>query len=139
MFTNRLFYPFFLIVITLAAVTAFTASRTYHESTEKARLESSLSPAQDRYDQMNSFPAVEGSYNASKYEERYDRMNDATSANNANKYENTYDRMTDSANTNNVSNFEDRFDLMNNSGSSYDVSKYEDRYDLMNDFQGADH
>jgi hypothetical protein len=44
---------------------------------------------------MNSLPGIEASYNASKYEERYDRMNASTNANVANNHEDRYDRMND--------------------------------------------
>ena len=116
MFTNRFFYLFVVITTALAAVIAFTVSRIYHESTEQARLENSLSLAQS----------------AGKYENRYDHMNDSESATNASRYEDRFDLMNNSDNSSNVSRYEDRFDLMNDSANSYDASKHEDRYDRMN-------
>ena len=96
MFTNRLFHLIVaaLIVVVLAvqfiSVPGSPAARSIDHS--------AASKYEDRYDRMDNFPEADGLDNASKYEGRYDRMND----------------------------FPDM-------DRSYIVSKYEDRYDHMND------
>ena len=62
----------------------------------------------------------------SKYEDRYERMNNSSGTDGSSK----------------VSKYEDRYDRMNDSlgtDSSYIMGKHEDRYDFMNDFPGTNH
>ena len=95
MFTNRLFN---LIVAALIVVLAIQLISVAGSPAAKPIYHSAASKYEDRYDRMNDFPDADRLYNASKYADRYDDMNDFPST-----------------------------DL------SYIVSKHEDRYDRMND------
>ena len=99
MFTNRLFNLLVAVLVVILAI-QFTSV--------------AVSPAAGPIDQ----------FAASKYEDRYDRMNHSLSA------DPSYI----------PGNYEDRYDRMNDLGTelAYIVSKHEDRYDFMNDFPGTD-
>ena len=96
MFTNRFFN---LIVAALIVVLAVQLTSVAGSPAVKLMDNSAASKYEDRYDRMNDFTDADSLYNVSKYADRYDHMNDFPST--------------------------DR---------SYIVSKYEDRYDRMNDF-----
>lgn len=97
MFTNRLFN---LIVAALVIILAIQfASVAVAPAAGPIDL-STASKYEDRYDRMNSL-ATDLSYIAGKYEDRYDRMNDLGTE------------------------------------LAYIMGKHEDRYDFMNDFPGT--
>ena len=97
MFTNRLFNLLVAVVIVILAIQFTSVAVAPAAGTIN---DTAASKYEDRYDRMNS-PATDPSYIAGKYEDRYDRMNDPG---------------TDLA---------------------YMMGKHEDRYDFMNDFPGT--
>ena len=95
MFTNRLFN---LIVAALIVVLAVRLTSVAGSAAVKPIDHSAASKYEDRYDRMNDFPDADGLYNASKYADRYDHMNDFPGTDRSyivGKYENRYDRMND--------------------------------------------
>ena len=95
MFTNRLFN---LIVAALIVVLAVQLISVAGSPAAKPIDHSAASKYEDRYDRMNNFPDADGLNNASKYEDRYDHMNDFPGTDRSyivSKHENRYDRMND--------------------------------------------
>ena len=95
MFSNRLFN---LIVAALIVVLAVRLTSVAGSPAVKPIDHSAASKYEDRYDRMNDFPDADSLYNASKYADRYDHMNDFPSTDRSyivGKYENRYDRMND--------------------------------------------
>ena len=99
MFTNRFFN---LIVAVLVVILAIQFTSVAVAPAAGTINNTAASKYEDRYDRMNSL-ATDLSYIAGKYEDRFDRMNDLG---------------TDLA---------------------YIMGKHEDRYDFMNDFPGTNH
>lgn len=97
MFTNRLFNLIVVALVVILAIQFISAAVTPAAGTIN---DTAASKYEDRYDRMNSL-ATDLSYIAGKYQDRFDRMNDLG---------------TDLA---------------------YMLGKHEDRYDFMNDFPGT--
>ena len=97
MFTNRFFN---LIVAVLVVILAIQFTNIAVAPAAGTITDTAASKYEDRYDRMNSL-ATDLSYIAGKYDDRFDRMNDLG---------------TDLA---------------------YIMGKHEDRYDFMNDFPGT--
>jgi hypothetical protein len=100
MFTNRLFNLLVAAVVIILAI-QFTSLAV---SPAAGPIDyTAASKYEDRYDRMNHSPSADPAYIAGKYEDRYDRMNHSLG-----------------------------------SESSYIAGNHEDRYDFMNDFPGTD-
>ena len=99
MSTNRLFNLLVAVLVVILAI-QFTSVAV---SPAAGPIDyTAASKYEDRYDRMNQSPDADPSYIAGKYEDRYDRMNDLGTE------------------------------------LAYIMSKHEDRYDFMNDFPGTD-
>jgi hypothetical protein len=95
MFTYRLIN---VIVAALIVVLAVQLISVAGSPAAKLIDHSAASKYEDRYDRMNDLPAADGLYNAGKYEDRYDHMNDFPGTHRSyivSKYEDRYDRMND--------------------------------------------
>ena len=73
MFTNRLFN---LIVVALLVILAIQLTSVAIAPAAGTINDTAASKYEDRYDRMNNSSGTDGSSNVSKYEDRYDRMND---------------------------------------------------------------
>jgi ABC-type dipeptide/oligopeptide/nickel transport system permease component len=99
MFTNRLFNLLVAVLVVILAI-QFTSLAV---SPAAGPIDyTAASKYEDRYDRMNHSLGADPSYIAGKYEDRYDRMNHSLGAD-----------------------------------PSYISGKHEDRYDFMNDFPGT--
>ena len=95
MFTNRLFN---LMVAALIVVLAVQFISVAGSPAAKPIDHSAASKYADRYDRMNDFPDADTLYNASKYADRYDHMNNFPGTDRSyivSRHENRYDRMND--------------------------------------------
>jgi hypothetical protein len=93
MFTNRLFN---LIVAALIVVLAVQFISVSVSPAARPVDHGAASKYEDRYDRMNDLPDADGLSSASKYEDRYDYMNGFPGTDRSNivsKYEDRYDRM----------------------------------------------
>ena len=93
MFTNRLFNVIVAAVIVVLAVQLISVADS---PAAKPIDHSAASKYEGRYDRMNNLPAADSLYNASKYADRYDHMKDFPGTNRpyiVSKYEDRYDRM----------------------------------------------
>jgi hypothetical protein len=95
MFTNRLFTLIVAAVIVVVAVQLISVAGS---PAAKPIDHSAASKYEGRYDRMNNFPDADSLYSASKYADRYNHMNDFPGTDRpyiVSKYEDRYDRMND--------------------------------------------